>query len=132
MNCFLSDVIKKKEAPLLNKSSEFLPIWQPQSSQDALSGFPRCIVARHQAFISTHQLTVSLKLSGPSPDGTSKREKETTQSRTVDLAASSKSCCLKLGLVALCLCASSSTVQASQAVSRIEFRQLGNLVKDGC
>lgn len=63
--------VKKKCFPCV--SSESVPVWQLPSSLDALSDFRRCISARHRAFISTHQLTVSLKLSGTCPDGTSKR-----------------------------------------------------------
>lgn len=124
MNCFLSDT---KKASLMNMSSEFVPVWQLPSSRDALSGFLRCVVARHQGFISTHRLTVSLKLSGTSPDGTSRKGKETTQSRTVDLAASSK--LFEVGPLG---CVSCFTVQASQAVGWIQFRHFGNLVKGGC
>lgn len=113
------------KASLMSMSSVFVPVWQPPSFRDSLSGFLRCVVARHSGFISTHQLTVPLKLSGTSPDGSSKRGKGTMQSRTVDLAASSKSCCLKLGPW---LCVSCFTVQASQAVGWIEFRHFGNFV----
>ena len=89
------------KASLMKTSSEFVPVWQLPSSRDALSGFLRCVVARfYQQHTPAH--CVAETFWNASRWHTSKRGKETTQRRTVDLAGSSKSCCLRLSLVAVC------------------------------
>lgn len=96
----------------MNISLEFVPIWQPTSSWDALSGFLRCTAARHRAFIGVDQLAVTLKVSETDPDGTSIRRKwdhAEQDGRSGSL--------FKDLLFESSLCVSSFTVQASQAVS---------------